>query len=85
MGRIKIQDEFTNLPVSRQRKWQLRNPEKQREIWARHAKVARKAYYRANIERWRAQGKIYREKNREYLKEYNKQHYIKSMLIENTY
>ena len=27
-----IVDEFTNLPISRQRKWQLRHPEQQKEI-----------------------------------------------------
>jgi hypothetical protein len=32
----KIFDEFTDLSVSRQRKWQLRHPEKNREIQKRY-------------------------------------------------
>ena len=31
MGRPKIQDEYTHLPVSRQRKEQLRHPERYKE------------------------------------------------------
>ena len=33
----KIFDKFTDLKVSRQRKWQLRHPEKDKEIKARNA------------------------------------------------
>lgn len=32
----KIIDEYTDLPVSRQRKWQLRHPEKQKVIKDRY-------------------------------------------------
>ena len=39
MGRKKIIDEYTNLPVSRQRKWQLRHPEKEKELSAKHRKT----------------------------------------------
>lgn len=34
--RNKIQDQYTNLPVSRQRKWQLRNPDKDKAIKKRY-------------------------------------------------
>lgn len=47
--RKKIIDEFTNLPVSHQRKWQLRHPEKQREIKRRFEKSLK---YRIRKREW---------------------------------
>lgn len=48
MSRKKIFDEYTDLPVSRQRKWQLRHPEKQAVLTARFraSKKARYLYYK---------------------------------------
>jgi hypothetical protein len=45
-----IQDEYTDLPVSRQRKWQLRNRDKLAEMQSRYkksdkGKAANKRYY----------------------------------------
>lgn len=31
-----IKDEFTDLPISKQRKWQLRNPDKDKAIKKRY-------------------------------------------------
>jgi len=49
--RRKIIDKFTNLPVSKQRKWQLRNPKQSREITKRYEESekgieTRRNYYR---------------------------------------
>jgi hypothetical protein len=47
---MKIQDEYTDLPISRQRKYQLRHPEKQAEIYrswkkSEKGKATNKRYY----------------------------------------
>ena len=47
----KIEDEFTHLPVSRQRKWQLRHPEKQRVIRKRFDKSLRRRIYARELGR----------------------------------
>lgn len=36
---MKIEDEFTDLPVSRQRKYQLRHPAKDKEIKGRYMRT----------------------------------------------
>lgn len=41
MSRIRIIDEYTDLPISRQRKHQLRNREKLREIQRQYMKRKR--------------------------------------------
>jgi hypothetical protein len=58
----KIQDEYSDLPVSRQRKHQLRNPEWRKEANARHRKTpARKKYMkeymRTYLPEWRRKRK----------------------------
>ena len=41
----KIIDEFTDLPVSRQRKWALRNPEKAKKLRVRFQKTLKRRVY----------------------------------------
>lgn len=63
MTRVKIIDEFTDLPVSRQRKWALRHPEKY--------KALKKRFYHSE------NGKAYRAKNKEKEREYQRQYRAK--------
>jgi hypothetical protein len=52
MGR-KILDEFTDLPVSHTRKWQLRNPEKAKALKQRYKeRPETKAKQREYYQRW---------------------------------
>lgn len=71
----KIIDEFTDLPVSRQRKHQLRNPswnKKRVKKWRKTSKTYR--------EYQKSYGKKWREENPDYMKEY----YRKKRLDSNT-
>src|SRR5690348_12723994 len=50
---LKIQDEFTDLPISGQRKWQLRNPEKHKAIQRNAQKKYRSSpKYKAAHRKW---------------------------------
>lgn len=83
MGKTtKIIDNFTDLNVSRQRKWQLRHPEAQKAIWKRYAKKTRAKYLLKNREKLLKWQREYHAKNREHNNEKARQYYIKRMLEE---
>lgn len=54
----KIDDQFTHLPVSRQRKWQLRHPEHSAEIKRKYEtsekrRIGRVAWYKRSKDKHR--------------------------------
>ena len=61
--RKKIIDEFTNLPVSRQRKWQLRHPMKDKIL---------KDRYDNSIKGKKTKTKYMKEYNKRYYKKYTR-------------
>ncbi len=73
---IKIIDVFTNLPVSRQRKHQLRNPE-----WAKELRERYRKSDQGRKNSIKTAGTYYK-KNKEWYLEYSKQDYIKKLLEE---
>lgn len=65
----KLQDEFTDLPITRQYRWQLRNPEKARLLSRRYrnGETYKEWYERtreARIKYQKAYQKKYREKKK---------------------
>lgn len=60
----KIIDEFTDLAVSRQRKWQLRHPDKNKSINTRHHQTEKFKTRNAN------QSSEWRKSHPDYAKEY---------------
>lgn len=75
MGKTtKIIDQFTDLPISRQRKWQLRHPEK----WKAYTNKQNKTITR--IISWRNAAKRYYYRNWEFQQERNRQNKIKMQL-----
>ena len=64
IGRKPITDKFTHLPVSRQRKWQLRQKAKKKCQWCNRPSVNGHVYCKVHKHKQSITAKVYYEKNR---------------------